>query len=200
MPENFYVTIGRQHGCGGRIVGKELAERLGVNYYDSDTVTKMIAEDCGMTPETVASLMERRTSSLLYEMATFAQTNPLEEQVFISKTRIVNQLADQSSLVLVGFCADYILRERENLLKVFLYGSPDNRIDRIVNVYKDVDYVSMNQLKVMDRKRAEYYRFFTSCKWGERSTYDVLLNTDIGIDNVTDILELITKREFGGND
>ena len=194
----FYITIGRQHGCGGRIVGADLAERIGVNYYDRDTVTDLIAEDCGLTPEAVAGLMERRTSSLLYEMATLGQTNPLEEQVFISKTRIVNRLADEGSFVIVGVCGYYILRERENLLKVFLYGDPKNRIDRIVNVYHDTDYMSEQQLKGMDRSRADYYRFFTSYKWGNRNNYDILLNTDVGLKEVTDMLELISRERFGG--
>ncbi len=199
MSDNkYYITIGRQHGCGGRIVGADLAKRLGIAYYDRASITDMISEDCGLTPEAVNSLMERRTSSLLYEMATLGQTNPLEEQVFISKTRIVNQLADKSSFVIVGVCGDYILREREHILKVFLYGDPKKRIDRIVNVYHDTDYMSEQQLKGQDRSRADYYRFFTSYKWGNRNNYDILLNTDIGLDNVTDMLELITKKRFGG--
>jgi len=196
MASNFYITIGRQHGCGGRIVGRELADRLGVSYYDRDILIDLIAEDCGLTRETVSGLMEHRTSSLLYEMATLSQTNPLEEQVFISKTRTVNKLAEQGSAVFVGACADYILRDRENLIKVFLYGSPGSRIDRICSVYKDADYLTANQLKTMDRKRADYYRFFTSYKWGDRENYDILINTDIGLNNVTDMLETISRNQF----
>ncbi|MBQ9066186.1 MAG: cytidylate kinase-like family protein [Clostridia bacterium] len=196
--EHYYITIGRQHGCGGRLIGKELADRLGIAYYDRDTITDMIAEDCGLSPEAVSGLMERRTSSLLYEMATLGQTNPLEEQVFISKTRIVNRLADQGSFVIVGICADYILRDRKNLLKVFLYGDPVERMDRIVNVYHDYDYLSEQKLKALDRNRADYYRFFTSYKWGNRANYDILINTDVGLEGVTDMLELIAKKRFGG--
>lgn len=201
MADNkYYITIGRQHGCGGRLVGADLAKRLGIKYYDRDSVTNMISEDCGLTPDAVAGLMERRTSSLLYEMATLGQTNPLEEQVFISKTRIVNKLADESSFVIVGVCGDYILREREHLLRVFLYDDPKNRIDRIINVYHDADYLTEQQLKSMDRNRADYYRFFTSYKWGNRNNYDLLMNTNVGLDTVTDMLELIAKKRFGGLD
>ncbi len=196
MSGNFYVTIGRQNGCGGRLIGKELAQRLGVAYYDRDILIDLIADDCGLTKETVAGLMEHRTSSLLYEMATLSQTNPLEEQVFISKTRIVGKLAEQGSMVIVGACADYILRDKENLLKVFLYGSPETRIDRITKVYKTTDYLTPGQLKSMDRKRADYYRFFTSSKWGERSNYDILVNTDVGLNNATDMLETICRSRF----
>ena len=194
----YYITIGRQPGCGGRLVGRELADRLGIAYYDRDNIIDLIAEDTGLAPETVAGLMERKTSSFLYDMATAAQMNPLEEQVFLSKNRVINELADKGSLVLVGSCGDYLLRERENLLKVFLYGSPTQRIDRIVNLYHDYDSLTPQKLTSIDKKRADYYRFFTSGKWGEWSNYDLLMNTDLGLDPVTDMLEHIARVRFGG--
>ena len=198
MLDKYYITIGRQSGCGGRLVGRELAGRLGIAYYDKDNIIDMVAEDCGLAPEVVAGLMERKTSSLLYEMATFSQTNPLAEQVFLSKTRVVNALADEGPMVLVGSCGDYILRERENLLKVFLYGSAEKRLDRIVNVYKDIPSMTPQKLKSADKSRADYYRFFTAGKWGEWSNYDILMNTDLGLDPVTDMLEHIARVRFGG--
>ena len=114
----YYITISREAGCGGRVVGKALAERLGIAYYDKDNIIDLVAEDCGLDTSFVSRIMERKTSSLLYEMATMTHTNPLEEQVFLSKNKIVNELADKGSMVIVGSCGDYILRERENLLRV----------------------------------------------------------------------------------
>lgn len=201
MEQFFYLTISRQPGCGGRLIGKDLADRLGVAYYDKDNIIDLVAKDTGLDPQTVTGLMDRKTSSFLYEMATMAQTaqmNPLEEQVFLSKTRVINELADRGSMVLVGSCGDYILRDRENLLRVFLYGSAENRIDRIVNVYKDFEKLSAQKLKSLDRSRAEYYRFFTARKWGDWSGYDLLMNTDLGLDPVTDMLEHIARVRLGG--
>lgn len=195
---NYYITIGRQPGCGGRLVGKDLAARLGIAYYDKDNIIALVAEDTGLDPTNVAGLMDRKASSFLYEMATMAPMNPLEEQVFLSKTRVINTLADQGSMVIVGSCADYILRDRENLLKVFLYGTPEKRIERIVNVYKDFDKMTPQKLKNLDKQRADYYRFFTALKWGDWSNYDLLMNTDLGLDPVTDMLEHIAKVRFGG--
>ena len=198
MKEHYYIAISRQHGCGGRLVGKDLAQRLDIAYYDKDNIIDLVAEDCGLAKDEVARLMERKTSSLLYEMATMTHTNPLEEQVFLSKTRVVDALADQGPMVVVGSCADYILREREDLLRVFLYGSPDKRIDRIVNVYKDAPSMTAQKLKSADKARADYYRFFTSYKWGDWANYDLLMNTDQGLDPVTDMLEHIARVRFGG--
>ncbi len=175
MAKNYYIAISRQSGCGGRLVGKALADRLGIAYYDRDNIIDLVAEDCGLARQSVVELMERKTSSLLYEMATFAHTNPLEEQVFLSKNRVI-----------------------ENLLKVFLYGSTEQRIDRIVNVYQDVPGLTAQKLKAMDKTRADYYRFFTSYKWGDWTNYDILFNTDLGLDPVTDMLEHIAKVRFGG--
>lgn len=197
--QNYVITIGRQHGCGGRLIGKELAKRLGIAYYDKNIVISLIAEDCGISEDCVRELMDKRTSSLLYEMASFGrESSPLEEQIFISKVRIVKELAEKSSCVIVGICADYILRDFENKLTVFLYGDIKSRIDRIVNTYKDDDSISEQKLKTIDRKRANYYHFFTTLKWGERKNYDVLVNTDIGIENVTDMLEKFANNRFGG--
>lgn len=195
---SYYISISRQSGCGGRLVGKDLADRLGIAYYDRDNIIDLVAEDCGLARQSVVELMERKTSSLLYEMATLAHTNPLEEQVFLSKTRVVNELADQGPLVIVGSCGDYILRDREHLLKVFLYGSTEQRIDRIVNVYKDYPSLTQQKLKALDKNRADYYRFFTSSKWGDWSNYDILFNTDLGLEPVTDMLEHIANVRFGG--
>lgn len=197
---SYVITIGRQHGCGGRLVGRELAARLGIKYYDKEIIKGLIAEKCGITVETVTELMEKRTSSLLYEMAVFADKGPLEEQVFIAQSEIVRELASEESCIFVGCCADYILRDFNDRITVFLYGDIESRIERLVNQYKDSGKINERMLKSTDRKRANYYNFFTTQKWGERSNYDILVNTDIGVDNVTDMLEIIAKNRFGGNE
>lgn len=196
--QNYVITIGRQHGCGGRIIGKKLAEKLGINYYDKNILSGLIAEDCGIAKETVDEMMEKHTSSFLYEIASFGKEGPLEEQIYLSKNKIMNKLADEGSCVIVGACADYILRDRKNLLTVFLYGEPESRIKRIVEVYKDASSMTEHQLKLVDRKRANYYHFFTTKKWGDRKNYDLLINTELGIDNVTDMLAKMAIERFGG--
>ena len=196
--KNFVITIGRQHGCGGRLIGKKLADNLGIDYYDRDNLIKLIAKDCAISEEVVSEMMEKHTSSFLYEIASFGVTEPLEEQIFLSKNKITNELADKGPCVIVGACADYILRESANALKVFLYGDVHSRIKRIVEVYKDVESITEHQLKTIDRKRANYYHFFTTQKWGDRNNYDILINTCLGIDNVVEMLEKIAVERFGG--
>ena len=110
----------------------------------------------------------------------------------------MKEIAGKSSCVIVGICADYILRDRKNILKVFLYGDIPDRIDRIVNYYNDAQSMTEQELKTIDRKRANYYHFFTTLKWGERKNYDMLINTGIGVENVTDMLETIARSGIGG--
>lgn len=196
---NYVITIGRQHGCGGRLVGRELATRLGIKYCDKEIIKGLIAERCDISVETVNELMERRTSSLLYEMAVFTDKGPLEEQIFIAQSEIVKELAEKESCVFVGCCADYILREYTNKVTVFLYGDIESRIERLVNHYKDTNDINERTLKTIDKKRANYYHFFTTQKWGDKNNYDILVNTCIGVDNVTDMLETIARNRFGGN-
>lgn len=196
---SYVITIGRQHGCGGRLVGRELATRLGIKYYDKEIIKGLIAEKCGITVETVNDLMEKRTSSLLYEMAVFADKGPLEEQIFIAQSEIVKELAEKESCVFVGCCADYILRDHTDKITVFLHGTIESRIERLVNQYKDATDINERMLKNIDKKRANYYHFFTTQKWGEKNNYDILVNTCVGIGNVTDMLEIIARNRFGGN-
>ena len=196
---SYVITIGRQHGCGGRVIGKDLADRLGIEYYDKNIIHQLIADDCGMDEEMVSEFMEKKGSSLLYEMASgFGKSNPLDEQVYISKTRIIKELADNHTCVIVGKCADYILRDYDNVLNVFLYADIQDRIDRIVSVYKDFPAITEKQLHKMDKQRANYYKFYTSRKWGDSSNYDIMINTSVGLDNVTSMLETIALGRFGG--
>ena len=197
---SYLITIGRQHGCGGRVIGKDLADRLGIEYYDKNIIHQLIADDCGIDEEMVSELMEKKGSSLLYEMASFGKTNPLEEQVFISKSKVIKELADHHSCVIVGKCADYILRDYDNVLNVFLYADIGDRIDRIVSVYKDFPAITEKELNKMDRQRSNYYHFYTTRKWGERKNYDIMINTSVGLDNVTSMLETIARGRFGGQD
>lgn len=195
---SYVITIGRQTGCGGRIIGKDLADRLGIEYYDKNIIHQLIADDCGIDEGVVSELMEKRGSSLLYEMANFGKSTPLEEQIYISKTKIIKELADNHTCVIVGKCADYILRDYDNVLKVFLYGSPEDRINRLVNEYHEYESLTEHDLRTLDRKRANYYHFFTTLKWGERRNYDLLVNTHLGLDSVTAMLETIVRGRFGG--
>ncbi|NLL63696.1 MAG: cytidylate kinase-like family protein [Ruminococcaceae bacterium] len=196
--ENYVITIGRQHGCGGRIIGRELAFRLGIAYYDKEIIHGLIAEETGIDKNLVCELMDKRTSSLLYELASFGRITPLEEQVFLAKTKVIRELATKSSCVFVGKCADYILREYKNKITIFLYGEATDRINRIVNEYGDRKSLTEHELKTLDRKRANYYHFFTTHKWGDRKNYDMMINTGIGLEGVTDMLEIIARKRFGG--
>lgn len=192
---NYIITIGRQFGCHGKEVGKELAKRLGIEYYDADKVNEYIAEDCGITKKEVDEFMEKRTSSLLYEMAVFAVMGPMEEKVFFSQTKVVKQLAEKSSCVFVGVCADYILKDQENVFKIFLQGDINKRLE---TAKKDYPGLTEKDIKTADRKRASYYNFFTAQKWGEKGIYDIILNVGLGFDLIIDVLEKIAMEKFGG--
>ena len=195
---NYVITIGRQYGCGGRKIGREIADKLGIAYYDKEIVKGMIAEDCGVTKEAVSEFMEKRTSSLLYEMAVFAVMGPLEEKVFISQTKIVKQLAEKSSCVFVGVCADYILRDYDRLFKVFLKGDVTKRLVTVKEQHKDIEDITERDLKTADRKRASYYNFFTTQKWGEKDNYDLIADISLGKDVLVNMISSIAGEKFGG--
>ena len=198
MANGFVITIGRQSGCGGGIVGKTLADSLGIEYYDKKIIHQLIADDCGIDEDLVSELMERKGSSFIPGAATYGKSGSLEEQVFLSKVKIIKELADNHSCVIVGKCADYILRDYENVLNVFLYGTYEERIRRLVEDYKEYDSITEKELKHQDKHRAKYYEFFTGRKWGDQDNYDVMINTKLGLNETAAMLETIARNRFGG--
>lgn len=113
--KHFVITISREYGSGGRLIGQALAERLGIDFYDKEIIN-MLMEESGFTRETVEEWQEKKTSSFLYNLYMSTQERPLSDQIYLAKTKIVNELADKGSCVIVGNCGDYILRDRDNVL------------------------------------------------------------------------------------
>ena len=131
-------------------------------------------------------------------MAVFAVMGPLEEKVFISQTKIVKQLAEKSSCVFVGVCADYILRDYDRLFKVFLKGDVTKRLVTVNEQHKDIEDITERDLKTADRKRASYYNFFTTQKWGEKDNYDLIADISLGKDVLVNMISSIAGEKFGG--
>ena len=195
MSDNYVITISRQSGCGGGIIGKQLADSLGIEYYDKKIIHQLIADDCGIDEELVAELMEKKSSNIFG-----VTSNSLEEQVFASKVKIIRELAENHSCVIVGKCADYILRDYDNVLNIFLYGEMQDRINRLINEYHEYESITEKELRNQDKKRANYYEFFTSRKWGDRDNYDAMINTRIGLGATAKMLETFARERFGGID
>ena len=191
------ITISRQYGSGGRYIGRKLAEALDIPFYDKEIILRS-AEESGISREVFEQLEEKPTNSLLYTLSlnagllrggTGAPELPLSDCVFLVQSEIIRKMADQGPCVIVGRCSEYILRDRKDCIKVFLYSTMDDRIARATTYYGLPEEKAREKLAKMDKKRASYYNFYTSMKWGQAENYDLCVNTAaLGIEGTVQLL------------
>ncbi len=192
---NLVITICREYCSGGKSVGTALAEKLGIQYYDKEHIAAE-AREAGYDDASFEKVDEIEFNSLLYSLVTgeIQGSNnmlvPNNDKLFAIQAEIIQKLADESSCVIVGRCADYILREEERLVKVFVRSDLEARMKRLDDLGIDTngrtgDYV-MHQ---MDKKRASYHKFYTGQAWEVLSNYDLVVNTaKVGIDGAVDVI------------
>ncbi|MBQ0092369.1 MAG: cytidylate kinase-like family protein [Clostridiales bacterium] len=190
------ITIGREYGSGGRTIGKMVAQKLGIPYYDRELVDEA-AKRSGLAVEAIEENDQVVTRSFLYDLAigtSYGYVNQtgipldLNTQVFLAQREAILKFAEQPC-VIVGRCADYILRDREDLLRVFVYADKKARLDRIVKEYGEDPAKAEKLLAQSDKRRARHYEEFTDSIWGARRNYDVLLNSaTLGLEHTAEII------------
>ena len=190
------ITISRAFGSGGRTIGKEVAKRLNIPYYDKELVTK-VAEESGFHADFIEEAGEYApvTNSFLFNIAVspnpmaVMNTMSMADQLFVCQTNVIRRLADEGPCVIVGRCADYILREREDALHVFIHADLEHRAERIVRLYGETKQTPEKRLSDKDNKRRVYYKHYTNRNWGDAQNYHLSLNSGlIGVDNCVDII------------
>lgn len=190
------ITIGRQYGSGGREIGKRLSEKLGINYYDKELLRKA-AQESGLCEKVIESFDER-PKSLLYSIAMdtymfslpgVGATDSLEQQVYFATFESIRRVADEGSCVIIGRCADYALKDYDNLVKIFISAPIDKRIAR-VSARKELPEDKAKQLITRtDKRRSSYYEYYSTQRWGDVNTYDLCIDSSwLGIDGTVDFL------------
>lgn len=186
--KNRVVTISREFGSGGRTIGKKVAVELGIPCYDSELIRE-IAKETGFNEEYVKDIGEYSNSGFLSALTSRAFGPNNEDYIWQVQYKIITDLAQKSPCVIVGRCADYILRDTADCLKVFVHADTEFRAKRIVEVYGESDVSVEQRLKEKDKRRAAYHRFYTDMKWGHAQNYDITLNSGtLGIDKCSEII------------
>lgn len=187
--KHVVITIGREYGSGGRLIAKQLSEELGITFYDKELITA-VARKTGFSENFIRdSEHQRPTNSFLYDLYTAVQTPSVPDQVFIAQAKVIKEAASRESCVIVGRCADYILRDKADCLKVFIHADMAFRAERIVKVYGEREQSPEQRLRDKDKRRAAYHRFYTDMKWGHAQNYHITLNSGVlGIDRCVDII------------
>ena len=186
------ITISRQYGSGGSQVAKILAERMGVWCYDRDILT-IAAERIGneeLTEDTINDLNYKRN-----DVASAGITGvmgmgniPIYNQMFLEQAKIIRKLANYGSAVFLGRCADYILKEDEKLVRIFLYAPLEYRLNKVMEIYHDSHEDALRYIHKSDHSRKSYYEVISNKIWGDKSNYDLCLDCKLGNETIKDII------------
>lgn len=192
MDKKIIITIGRQFGSGGKCVADALGEKLGIPVYDSEIIRKA-AQDSGFSEELFVQSDERKRifslSSIFSASYSEAENYMSDKGLFKMQCETIRRIAEQGSAIIVGRCSDYILRDHDNVLDVFLTSPAEERAKRVseragISIEKAMDLIEKK-----DRDRAEYYNYYTFGNWGVASTYDLCLDSSIlGIEGTADFI------------
>ena len=189
---NKIITIGREFGSGGRTIAKMAAEKLGIPCYDNDLLLK-IAEESGFDKNFVAEKGENSSLSSVIAQGLsgwngYGNMNA-EDYLWQAQRKVILELAKQEPCIIVGRCADYILKDRADCLRVFIYADMEKRAERIVSVYGESKESPEKRLKNKDKRRSAFYYYHTDMEWGNVHNYHICLDSGLlGFDKCIDII------------
>ena len=182
---NKIITVGRQFGSGGREIAEELSKTLNIPFYDRELL-RLAAKDSGVDPSVFEDVDENLANSLLYALSVgaymgnmFGQKTelPVNDKLYLAQHKIIKNIADQGPCVIVGRCADYILKDYDNCFKVFFYADMEHRVERAIRTHNLERSKAKSVINKMDKSRANYYNYYSSQKWGAMQNYDISINT-----------------------
>ena len=199
MATNLVITIGRQFGSGGRKVGKLLAEKLDIPYYDKELLAEA-AKDSGICQEIFENHDEKPTRSLLFSLVTGVQMHgdpgsmymdmPLNHRIFLAQFDAIRRIASEGPCVIVGRCADYVLRDKPNAVSVFVKADIRQMEERAVSLYGVDPARAEETVRKADKQRASYYNYYATATWGDVNNYDLCVDTGkLGIDGTVELIE-----------
>ena len=190
------ITISREFGSGGRFIGEEVAKKLGVAYYDKDIIGK-IAEQSGLSPEYIQENAELSPKQGLFAYAFSGRDitgKSVGDMVYGAQRKIIMEIAEKESCVIIGRNADFILKDRDDVLNVFIHGDMPEKIQRIIDLYNVEEKEAVKMMADTDKRRMTNYNFYTEQKWGKASNYTLCLNSSqLGYDRCERIIMECSK-------
>ncbi len=206
MDKKIIINIGRQFGTGGHEVGKRLSKQFNIPLYDKDLIT-LAAKESGYSEALFNKLDEKPTNSFLYSIAmgSFIMGNsytgsfqmPLNDKLFLIQSDIILKKAEEGSCIFVGRCADYVLRDKEECINVFIHAPLEERI-KIIAKERQLSEEKAKELVIKtDKARANYYNYFTNAHWGKAENYHLTIDSGkIGINNCVELIRTYVKMKY----
>ncbi len=198
------ITIARQYGSGGREIGKKLADDLGIKFYDRELIT-LAAKESGISSEIFKKVDEKATNSLLYSLSVGASATissnygispqvPMNDRLFLLQHDIIKKVSAEPC-VIVGRCADYVLNDRVDCVKLFIYADMAKRIKYAVDVYKIPRDKAPGVIQRVDKTRANYYNYYSTGKWGNPNNYNLCINSgELGVSRCVELVEFYLRQ------
>lgn len=193
--KKFIITIGRSYGSGGRMVGQKIAEDLGIKCYNSELLIEA-AKESGLCKEVFEKIDEKPISAFLsFSAGKYDHGEmPLNHKVFLAQMQTIKKIADRESCVIVGRCADYVLKDYENVINVFITAPFEDRVQRAIDRDSILPGKAEKRIKRIDKERANYYNFYSTKRWGVADSYDICLDSSkFGIEGCAKIIEALIK-------
>ena len=184
MKEPMVITMAREYASGGSEIAQAVADKLGIPLYNKELIT-LAAKKSGLTEEAIAASENQRSGSLIYSLYMMGNTMPLADQVYILQSNVIKELAAEGPCVILGRCGDYVLRERKDVLRVFVYAPKEWRLEyaKTNPLVKATDEKGIKEeVEKTDRNRAAYYNYYTQNRWGDAHNYDLAINASLGHD------------------
>ena len=207
MSKKIIITIARQYGSGGREIGEQVAKSLGIPLYDRELIADAAAKG-NLNEKVIKNAEESAANSLLYTLAMgsnvlgatmhFGYKMPLNDKLFILQSEVIKGYAAEGSCVVIGRCADYVLRDEPNILRVFIYGDIDHREARVHERHPELKSSQIiDVINKTDKRRSSYYNFYTGNKWGKYDNYDLAINSStLGIDGTAELIVEFAKKKM----
>lgn len=194
LNKHIVITISREYGSGGRYIGKLVAEKLGIKFYDKEFIYKL-SKETGLSEEYIENNEQKRDTLDSLNSGYYCGMNNADE-LFIKESELIRKLADEESCVIIGRCADFILQGRKNVIKIYIYSNMEDRIKRATEIYGLDKEKAEKEIKKIDKLRANHYKYYTEKDWNNYSNYDICINSDIlGVEKVSELICEIVKEK-----
>ena len=192
--DNIIITIAREYGSGGRYIGKLVSEKLGIKLYDKDFIEKL-AENTGLSTEYIENNEQKRTMLDNFNNGYYVGLNNADE-LFLKESTLIKELSRKESCVIIGRCADFILKDNKNVVKIFISNSMNSKIKRATKYYGMKKENAEKEITKINKLREKHYKYYTENNWKDPSNYDICINSDsIGIENAVNIICNFAKQK-----
>ena len=196
LNRHIVITIAREYGSGGRYVGRLVADKLGIKFYDKDFI-EQLAQETGLSEEYIEENEQKMPKLSNFNNGYYIGINNSDD-LFLKESELIKRLANQESSVMIGRCADFILKDRDDVLKVFIYSDMKDKVKRATEIYGFDQAKAEKEIKRIDKLRGNHYKHYTEREWKDHSNYDICINSDkLGVEKAAELIcEMIREKEL----